>query len=40
MIRLASAMNLTAEITTGKRQVIEHRLSPIQNAGSESLRER
>lgn len=40
MIRLAPGMNLTAEIKTGKRRVIEYLLSPIQKAGSESLRER
>lgn len=38
--RLAPGMNLTAEIKTGKRWVIEYLLSPIQKAGSESLRER
>lgn len=40
MIRLAPGMNLTAEIKTGKRRVIEYLLSPIEKAGSESLRER
>lgn len=40
MIRLAPGMNVTAEIKTGKRRVIEYLLSPIQKAGSESLRER
>jgi hemolysin D len=40
MIRLAPGMNLTAEIKTGQRRVIEYLLSPIQKAGSESLRER
>ncbi|MBC5785076.1 HlyD family type I secretion periplasmic adaptor subunit [Ramlibacter sp. USB13] len=40
MIRLAPGMNLTAEIKTGKRRVIEYLLSPIQRATSESLRER
>ena len=39
-IRLAPGMNLTAEIKTGKRRVIEYLLSPIQRAGNESLRER
>ncbi|MFE8643846.1 HlyD family type I secretion periplasmic adaptor subunit [Sphingomonas sp. NCPPB 2930] len=39
-IRLAPGMNLTAEIKTGKRRVIEYLLSPIQKAGNESLRER
>jgi hemolysin D len=40
MIRLAPGMNLTAEIKTGQRRVIEYLLSPIQKAGRESLRER
>ena len=39
-IKLAPGMNVTAEIKTGKRRVIEYLLSPIQKAGSESLRER
>jgi Skp family chaperone for outer membrane proteins len=39
-IRLSPGMNITAEIKTGKRRVIEYLLSPIQTAGSESLRER
>lgn len=39
-IRLAPGMNLTAEIKTGKRRVIEFLLSPVQKAGGESLRER
>lgn len=39
-IRLVPGMNLTAEIKTGKRRVIEYLLSPIQKATSESLRER
>ena len=33
-------MNLTAEIKTGKRRVIEYLFSPVQRAGAESLRER
>ena len=40
LIQLAPGMNLTAEIKTGQRRVIEYLLSPIQRAGSESLRER
>lgn len=36
-IKLAPGMNLTAEIKTGKRRVIEYLLSPIQRAGSESF---
>ncbi|MBA3771788.1 MAG: HlyD family type I secretion periplasmic adaptor subunit [Ramlibacter sp.] len=39
-IRLSPGMNLTAEIKTGQRRVIEFLLSPIQRAGHESLRER
>jgi hemolysin D len=39
-IALAPGMNVTAEIKTGRRRVIEFLLSPIQKAGSESLRER
>lgn len=39
-IRLSPGMNVTAEIKTGQRRVIEYLLSPIQRAGSESLRER
>jgi hemolysin D len=38
-IKLAPGMNMTAEIKTGQRRVIEYLLSPIQRAGSESLRE-
>ncbi len=40
LIRLQPGMNLTAEIKTGQRRVIEFLLSPIQRAGNESLRER
>jgi hemolysin D len=39
-IKLSPGMNLTAEIKTGKRRVIEFLLSPLQRASSESLRER
>ena len=39
-LRLAPGMNLTAEIKTGKRRVIDYLLSPIQKASNESLRER
>ncbi|MDR6539343.1 HlyD family type I secretion periplasmic adaptor subunit [Variovorax soli] len=39
-IRLSPGMNLTAEIRTGKRRIIEYLLSPVQRAASESLRER
>ncbi len=39
-IPLSPGMNITAEIMTGKRRVIEYLLSPLQRAGSESLRER
>lgn len=37
---LSPGMNVTAEIKTGRRRVIEYLLSPVQRAGSESLRER
>jgi hemolysin D len=40
LIKLAPGMNVTAAIETGKRRVIEYLLSPVQRAGSESLRER
>ena len=39
-IRLSPGMNLTAEIKTGTRQIIEFLLSPVQRSTSESLRER
>ena len=40
LIKLSPGMNLTAEIKTGKRRVIEYLLSPVQRATSESPRER
>ena len=39
-VKLSPGMNITAEIKTGKRRIIEYLLSPVQRAGSESLRER
>ncbi len=39
-IKLSPGMNLTAEIKTGKRRVIEYLLSPVQSHVSESLKER
>ena len=39
-IRLMPGMNLTAEIKTGRRRVIDYLLSPVLQAGQESLRER
>ncbi|PIF77515.1 hemolysin D [Variovorax sp. 54] len=39
-IKLSPGMNLTAEIKTGKRRVIEFLLSPVQKATGESMRER
>ena len=39
-VRLSPGMNITAEIKTGQRRVIAYLLSPVQRAGSESLRER
>ena len=40
VIRLAPGMNLTAEIKTGRRRVIDYLLSPVRQAVGESLRER
>ena len=39
-VRLSPGMNITAEIKTGRRRIIEYLMSPIVKAGSESLRER
>lgn len=39
-IRMMPGMNLTAEIKTSKRRVIEYLLSPVQSYAKESLRER
>jgi hemolysin D len=39
-VRLGPGMNLTAEVKTGKRRIIEYLLSPVQRAANESLRER
>lgn len=39
-VGLSPGMSLTAEIKTGQRRIIEYLLSPVQRAGSESLRER
>jgi hemolysin D len=39
-IRLAPGMNVTAEIKTGKRRVIDYLLSPVKKSVSESLGER
>jgi len=39
-IKLAPGMNLTAEIKTGKRRVIDYLLSPVQQHLDESLKER
>jgi hemolysin D len=39
-IALAPGMNLTAEIKTGKRRVIDYLLSPVQKAADESMKER
>ena len=39
-VRLSPGMNITAEIKTGQRRIIEYLMSPIVKAGSESLRER
>jgi hemolysin D len=39
-IKLSPGMNLTAEIKTGKRRVIDYLLNPVQQSVSESLKER
>lgn len=39
-VPLSPGMNVMAEIKTGQRRVLEYLLSPVQRAGSESLRER
>ncbi|MFZ4652733.1 MAG: HlyD family efflux transporter periplasmic adaptor subunit, partial [Rubrivivax sp.] len=39
-VRLAAGMNLVAEITTGRRRVIEYLTQPVRQALAESLRER
>ncbi|WP_077001408.1 HlyD family type I secretion periplasmic adaptor subunit [Variovorax sp. KK3] len=39
-VKLGPGMNLTAEIKTGRRRLIEYLLSPVQRAASESMRER
>ncbi|WP_426208253.1 HlyD family type I secretion periplasmic adaptor subunit [Massilia sp. TWP1-3-3] len=39
-VALAPGMNITAEIKTGRRRIIDFLLSPVQKAGGESLRER
>ncbi len=40
LVPLSPGMNLTAEIKTGRRPVIDYLLSPIERASKESLRER
>ena len=39
-IKLSPGMNITAEIKTGQRRVIDYLLSPVQRAAQESLKER
>ena len=39
-VRLSPGMNITAEIKTGQRRIIEYLLSPVQRAAGEALRER
>ncbi len=39
-VHISPGMNITAEIKTGQRRIIEYLLSAVQRAGSESLRER
>ncbi|MEO6625398.1 MAG: HlyD family type I secretion periplasmic adaptor subunit [Burkholderiaceae bacterium] len=40
LVRLTPGMNVTAEIKTGRRRVLDFLLSPVQRVASESLRER
>jgi hemolysin D len=40
MIRLSPGMNVTAEIKTGKRSVIDYLISPLKQHLNESVRER
>jgi hemolysin D len=39
-IRISPGMNITAEIKTGQRTLMEYLLSPIERAVSEGMRER
>ena len=39
-IRLSPGMNVTAEVKTGRRRVIEYLLSPIKEHAGTSLKER
>jgi hemolysin D len=39
-VHISPGMNITAEVKTGQRRIIEYLLSAVQRAGSESLRER
>jgi hemolysin D len=39
-VALAPGMNLTAEVMTGERRVIDYLFAPVQRAAGESLRER
>lgn len=39
-VRLAPGMNLTAEIMTGRRRIVDYLLSPVQRHLNESMRER
>lgn len=40
VVRLVPGMNVTAEIKTGERRLIEDLLRPLQRAGAEAMRER
>lgn len=40
LMAISPGMNVTAEIKTGKRRIIEYLISPIERARHESLRER
>jgi hemolysin D len=39
-VRITPGMNLSVEIKTGKRRVIDYLLSPLQQHGGEAMRER
>lgn len=39
-VAISAGMNVTAEIKTGRRRIIEYLISPIERARHESLRER
>jgi hemolysin D len=40
VVNLVPGMNLTAEVKTGRRRVIDYLLAPVQRTTAESVRER